>query len=164
MLRAFASFHTLSLHYNAKLCFLVTVCGKAVFFLQVLCVSLCQHDPQSIRAHIITALYGHVPLKPQPGPPFWVFHHFTHWSWDKVRDGLLFEEARCDFCLRCVSLFLLVLLRRGELEFLSSLFLRTPLLPLTSEAAAILPVVLVCSVEDQAAVCTVALRTGEHEP
>lgn len=41
-----------------------------VFFLQGLYVSQHQYDPQSITAHIITALYGHVPLKPQPEPPF----------------------------------------------------------------------------------------------
>lgn len=51
---------------------------RLCFFLQALHVSLDQYDQQSITAHVITVLYGHVPLKPQPGPPFWVFHHFTH--------------------------------------------------------------------------------------
>lgn len=68
MLRLFSSVLTVTI-YNAKLCFLVTVC---VFFTR----TLLQHDPQSIRGHIITALYGHVPQKPQLKPPFWVFHHF----------------------------------------------------------------------------------------
>lgn len=63
-----------------------------------------QHDHQSITAHIITTLYGHVPLKPQPGPPFWVFHHFTHWSlWEKKRKE---EETRHDSHPRCGSLCL----------------------------------------------------------
>jgi len=57
---------------------------KRLFLLQGLYVSLRQCDPQSITAHIITALYGHVPLKPQPGPPFWVFHHFRSLRFRKI--------------------------------------------------------------------------------
>lgn len=63
----------------------------------------------------------------------------------------------------CKSVFLFILLYSSQCLTVW-VCLWTPLLSLTNEATVILPVVLVWSVEDQAAVCTVGLRTREHEP
>lgn len=93
-----------------------------VFILQELHASSCQRDPQSIRAHIITAPSGHVPLKPQPGPPFWVFHHLARWSLGFWRGRLALKVSGS---VRFISLWVFVALWPAEpqpsgLRFLQS--------------------------------------------
>lgn len=103
--------------YDAELCVLVTVCGKTVcFFYKLRMFLFDQYDHQSITAYIITAQFGHVTLKPQPGPPFWVFHHFAHWSFFQA---LVCGEHVWFLSKVCTSGSLFAALRRGDIVYLS---------------------------------------------
>lgn len=89
---------------------------------------------------------------------------FSTISLTKVWIKRTYKETRPGFSPRCASLFFVYSApQRWVCVFFTvsyCLFLWTPLLSLTIEATVILPVVLVWSVEDQAAVCTVGLRRG----
>lgn len=107
---------------------------------------LCQRDPQSIRRRIITAAYGHVLLKPQPRPPFWVFHHFAQRSLDRVvgESGQMWSES--------------------DFNAWVWLFMVDPLCSL----GPVQPQHAACGfgqgVEGRAALCTAALCTRAHTP
>lgn len=91
---------------------------------------------------------------------------FSTISLTKVWIKRTYKETKPGFSPRCASLRLVYSVpQRWVCVFLTvsyclRLFLWTPLLSLTNEATVILPVVLVWSVEDQAAVCTVGLCRG----
>lgn len=95
---------------------------------------------------------------------------FSTISLAKVWIKHLFKETRHDFNPRCVSLCfcLFCSIEVNCCIYYSVLVFKFVfvdlLLSLTIEATVILPVVLVWSVEDQAAVCTVGLCRRAHEP
>lgn len=102
-----------------------------------------QRDPQSITAPIITTPPGHVSLKPQPRPPFWLLRHFAaqrQQEASKSPKPVSVHGAAPRWCLAtlCVAHRVLV-------------SLWTPRLPLATGAAVVLPAVLVWSVDEQAA-------------
>lgn len=152
--------------YNAKLCFLVTVCGKGCFLTRTLCVSA----PVWSTEHYSTYNYGSVWSCPSETSARASILGFSTISLTKVWIKHLFKETRHDFNPRCVSLCfcLFCSIEVNCCIYYSVLLFKFVfvdlLLSLTIEATAILPVVLVWSVEDQAAVCTVGLCKRGHEP
>lgn len=121
-----------------------------------------QYDHQSITAHVITAQFGHVTLKPQPGPPFWVFPPFRSLSGCFLHSFAVIWALRCAHPVPCVPLSILFICQQSlTLCLLLRLTPPTPTHNLCSWPSNPQPSVLwflVKSARDQAALCTVARR------
>lgn len=122
-----------------------------------------QYDHQSITAHIITARFGHVTLKPQPEPPFWVFPPFRSLSACFQHSFAVIWAWRCARPTSCVPLSIQFICPT-VLEF-DTVFTSAPPSPqpLTSALWPSNPQssvlwFLVKSVCDQAALCAAARR------